>query len=201
MISLIKTYVPSLDALHFSSDGPVTQYKNKSNFYLFKYYCNALGLKKASWNFTTPGHGKSHADGVGGTVKGLCDRAVGQGRDVMNVNDIVQVVQDAKSKITMFIIVEDDIKHNGTLLPKEIKALPQSNKVFQVIWNRNKPETLFLNSLSCTSGFSSPPCQHYALRPNHYTFPSFDIMPENPLESVSPLRENLQNPDNFSKDD
>ena len=65
--------------MHFQSDGPSTQYRNKTNFFLFAYHCNLLQLHHASWNFSTAGHGKSFADGTGGTVKVLCDRAVAYG--------------------------------------------------------------------------------------------------------------------------
>lgn len=147
-----------------------------------------LGLKSASWNFTTPGHGKSHADGVGGTVKSLCDRAVGQGRDVMNVNDIIKVVEDTKSKVTMFLVTEDDIKLNDTLLPKDLKAVPNSKSIFQMIWNNKKPETVFLNSLSCKDCLSSPPCTHFPLSPNQYTFPD---LTQDALNIPTPPKINL----------
>lgn len=57
VLDFIKVIMPDLKVIHFQSDGPSTQYKNKSNFYLFNYYCNKLGLQNATWNFTTPGHG------------------------------------------------------------------------------------------------------------------------------------------------
>ncbi|KAI8119067.1 non-muscle, Myosin heavy chain [Lucilia cuprina] len=53
-----------------------------------RYYSGLIYLQKATWNFSTAGHGKSCADGTGGTVKGLCDRAVMFGKDVISVHDI-----------------------------------------------------------------------------------------------------------------
>ena len=88
----IKTLIPNLRSIDFTSEGPTTQYKNKTNFFLFKHFCNELGLDRATWNFTTAGHGKSHADGAGGKIEGLCDRAVGQGRDVLSSEDIIREV-------------------------------------------------------------------------------------------------------------
>ncbi|KYN11119.1 hypothetical protein ALC57_16736 [Trachymyrmex cornetzi] len=75
----IRKLVPRVTTIHYQSDGPTTQYRNKSNFWLFKTHNELLNLSYATWNFTTPGHGKSVADGIGGSVKGLCNRAVCQG--------------------------------------------------------------------------------------------------------------------------
>ncbi|KAJ8670906.1 hypothetical protein QAD02_002165 [Eretmocerus hayati] len=76
VITLIRDYVPDVDEFHFQSDGPTTQYRNKSNFYFFHEFYRSSKLKFATWNLTAPGHGKSTADGVDGTVKSMCDRHV-----------------------------------------------------------------------------------------------------------------------------
>lgn len=42
ILDIIKSNVPNLKIMHFTSDGPVTQYRNKSMFYLPHYsfyYC------------------------------------------------------------------------------------------------------------------------------------------------------------------
>ena len=119
VFSLIMKTVPQINALHFQSDGPSTQYKNRTNFGLFQQHCIKLGLESASWNFTTPGHGKSKADGAGGTVKTLCDRAVHAGRDIVSINDIIQVVGKS-SKMHVFHVTEADIKQINKLVEPHI---------------------------------------------------------------------------------
>lgn len=58
-----------LSAIHFFSDGPCTQYRQKGNFYLFMKNMKEKKIKQATWNFSESGHGKGAPDGVGGAVK------------------------------------------------------------------------------------------------------------------------------------
>jgi hypothetical protein len=58
-----------IDTIHFFSDGPVTQYRQKANFYLFARKMLDRKILKASWNFFESGHGKGAPDGVGGAIK------------------------------------------------------------------------------------------------------------------------------------
>ena len=51
---------PNVKILHFFSDGPTTQYRQKGNFYLFSTVIFKRGFKLASWNFHEAGHGKGY---------------------------------------------------------------------------------------------------------------------------------------------
>ena len=160
----IKTIVPNVDTFHFQSDGPTTQYKNKSNFQLFRYHCEKLGLRKASWNYTAPGHGKSSADAIGGTTKRMCDQAVASGEDILSVEDVIRAVnKSVDRKINIFPITLNEIEMIDNLIDTEIKSAPYSQKIFQIIWNQNNSNMLFLNFLSCSKCFDSPPCKHFSL--------------------------------------
>ena len=44
--------------LHFYSDRPTTQYRNKQNFYLLSTVIHQMGFDSATWNFFESGHGK-----------------------------------------------------------------------------------------------------------------------------------------------
>ena len=57
VIKKIKQEVPDFQTLHIQSDGPTAQYKNKTNFFFFQYFCQQFELKNASWNYTAAGHG------------------------------------------------------------------------------------------------------------------------------------------------
>lgn len=59
---------PEVDNIHFFSDGPSTQYRQKKKKFLFN-KCIAddnNNLKFGSWSFFEAGHGKGAADGIGG---------------------------------------------------------------------------------------------------------------------------------------
>ena len=105
IFDLIKKTVPvAVKTIHLQIDGPTTQYRNKTNFYLFQYHCEKLELDNATYNFTTSGHGKSEADGSGGSAKSLCNRAVLRGKDVISKEDVVSVISGADSKLKIFPI-------------------------------------------------------------------------------------------------
>lgn len=94
---LIKKTVPGARILHVQSDGPSSQYKNKTNFWLFEQHCKKMGLHIATWNFTCPGHGKSIADGIGAAVKTLCNGVVERRGDVISAKSMVDIVNSSKN--------------------------------------------------------------------------------------------------------
>lgn len=175
IFELMRTKVSNIKMLHIKSDGPSTQYKNKTNFYLFQHFCGELKLEHATWNFSTPGHGKSCADGTGGTVKRQCDRAVAHGKDVISAADIIQTIKSQKdSKVEMFLISADDIKSIDPLIPQNLVPVPKTKSIYQIIWLKKQPRTLFLGYLSCRECILSPPCKHFSLNPSSYVFTSVD---------------------------
>lgn len=68
LIDDIKLHHPSVDTLHFYSDGPTTQYRQKGNFYKFSTVVHTKGFSNATWNFSEAGHGKGTPDGVGAAL-------------------------------------------------------------------------------------------------------------------------------------
>ena len=61
---------PRPTTLHVMSDGPVTQYRNKNNFYLLSTIPFLSGFKQVTWNFSEKSHGKVHQMGLGVLSKG-----------------------------------------------------------------------------------------------------------------------------------
>ncbi|KAJ8666413.1 hypothetical protein QAD02_008075 [Eretmocerus hayati] len=166
VLGLIKEEVPEVDITDYQSDGPTTQYKNKTNFQLFRKSCANLKLRRGSWNFTAPKQGKSSADGVGGTVKRLCDSAVFKGRDVMFVDDIINAVQASSGgKTSIFKITTDDITAMSKTIDPEIESAPHSQKILQLLRTNGTPDILHLNRLSCSEYKKIPSYTHFALTP------------------------------------
>ena len=69
----------TLDTIHYWTDSPSSQYRNKS---IFDYVANHEEIHgvKAIWNYFETGHGKGPCDGLGGTCKRLADQAVRSGK-------------------------------------------------------------------------------------------------------------------------
>lgn len=72
----VKTHYPSVNVVHFFSDGPCTQYRQKGNFYMFSTELFKQGFQKGTWSFFEAGHGKGAPDGVGGVLKRTADRLI-----------------------------------------------------------------------------------------------------------------------------
>ncbi|XP_068624011.1 uncharacterized protein [Battus philenor] len=86
----IKQQNPNIHKIHILSDGPVNQYKNKFIFHIVSHHINDLcpGTTFFSWNYSEPGHGKGAPDGVGGTLKRSADKAVAEGKDIVDLNSL-----------------------------------------------------------------------------------------------------------------
>lgn len=76
IVNEVKASHPSIEVVHFFSDGPTTQYRQKGNFYLFTTELVNRGFKRGTWNFFEASHGKGDPDGVGGLLKWTADRLV-----------------------------------------------------------------------------------------------------------------------------
>lgn len=61
---------PQIETIHFISDGPLTQYRNKVNFYLLSSVPFLFGFVHITWNYSEKYHGQGASDGVGASVKG-----------------------------------------------------------------------------------------------------------------------------------
>ncbi|CAH0397048.1 unnamed protein product [Chilo suppressalis] len=83
LINRIRQLSPNLKNLHILSDGPSTQYRNKSMFHLIATYLSkVLSVNSITWHYSERGHGKGAPDGVGGCIKRICDSCVARGQDV-----------------------------------------------------------------------------------------------------------------------
>ena len=108
IISEIKEIVPDLKMVHYWTDSPSSQYRNKSAFYVISDHENIFGVP-AIWNYFESGHGKGPCDGVGGTSKRIADMAIKQGKIIIqDASDYFQKVQLLhKSAVYRFVSAEE----------------------------------------------------------------------------------------------
>ena len=74
VVDSLKDVSPSLNHIHYCSDGAASQYKNYKNFTNLLHHYTDFSVT-ADWNFFATSNGKSPCDGIGGTVKWLVTRA------------------------------------------------------------------------------------------------------------------------------
>lgn len=122
--------------LHFVSDSPSGQYRNKTMFYFLANHLLKIcpGIISFTWNYLEAGHGKGAADGIGAVCKRTADRMVREGKDVGSLNDLDFYLKANVKGVTFFVISEKDIDNVSKMIsPKDIHLLKGTMKVHQVL--------------------------------------------------------------------
>lgn len=128
---LSQSTEPFPKVVHFVSDGPTTQYRNKYNFFLFSTRIFDKGFKRGTWNFTEAGHGKGPADGIGAVVKRTADKMVHTNRaDITCANDLMNALK--ATNIQTYIVTDKDITNIEKLIPEGVQTVSQTMKIHQV---------------------------------------------------------------------
>lgn len=84
LIPLIKSEYPDLTYVHYLTDSPTSQCRNKSIFEFLTRH-ESLFRVGARWDYLESGHGKGPYNGLGGSVKRSADMAVKQGKVIIQM--------------------------------------------------------------------------------------------------------------------
>ena len=97
VIAIITKIVPEINALdeevshiHYVTDRPTSQYRNKIMFLIAKQHTQLFGFP-ALWQYLEAGHGKGPCDGVGDCAKRMADVAVKSGQYVIQDAAVLQM--------------------------------------------------------------------------------------------------------------
>lgn len=155
---------PEVQVIHFFSDGPTTQYRQKGNFFLFSKNIFSYGYLAASWNFWEASHGKGAPDGVGGALKRTADKLVKQGLDIPDANAFYRAILQTTT-IKLFLVEPEEVE-KGTL--PNLPALPGTMRLHQLI--TTQPGSLTYRDVSC---FCASPerLQCDCFSPKEFAFP------------------------------
>lgn len=121
-----------ITVVRFFSDGPTTQYRNRSNIYLFSSLLFDMGFDGATWNYFEAGHGKGAADGIGGVVKRTADDLVAKGKDIPDAHTLHRSLLDVNLTTKLHFIEENQITEMAAKTPTNIPAVRGIMKVHQV---------------------------------------------------------------------
>lgn len=121
--------------IHFISDGPTTQYRNKLIFYLLANKIFDFGFSSATWSFLEAGHGKGAADVIGAVIKRSADRFVYEGGDVIGTDDLISALESKGTSVKLVKIKEDQVKYIEDGLPTTIKPITKTMQIHQVFTN------------------------------------------------------------------
>jgi len=118
-----KSDFSHVQVVHFYSDGPTTQYRQKKNFF-FSTILFDLGFRLGTWNFFEASHGKGAADGVGAVLKRSADCLVRQGTDMSNANIVFDKLSGMTSVKLFFVQCEDVDRANEKYKMLELHTVP-----------------------------------------------------------------------------
>ncbi|KAL7857118.1 hypothetical protein SRHO_G00160170 [Serrasalmus rhombeus] len=147
VLDYLHTQHPQVSVLHFLSDGPCTQYKQRGNFFLFTTELDKRGFKAGSWNFFEASHGKGAPDGVGGALKRTADMMVAKGRDIPDALELYNALTETNTTVKLFFVKSEDVEEATQKMPKLIPAVPGTMRIHQVI--TLAPGELISRDLSC----------------------------------------------------
>ena len=113
----------SITTVHFMSDGPLTQYRNRKNVYLMCTLCFLRCIKELTWNFSEKAHGKGAPDGVSGSIKRIADAFVLQGGDIQRPEELYSFLTKANSSVKFHWVSEADIARVDEAVPGRLPVV------------------------------------------------------------------------------
>ena len=158
-----KDILYNIKKLYFLNDGPTTQYRNKTMFYLISQYLPSRFPKicQIIYNFSESGHGKSAADGIGGSLKRMADEAVRYGTDIPNYDTLLDVLKTKSKNIFVSSVSIEAIELIDTFIPNNLKVFVGTKKTHQYTWIRSNPSIIRFNTLSCDKCDVNEKCNHF----------------------------------------
>ncbi|CAK1593400.1 unnamed protein product [Parnassius mnemosyne] len=119
--------------IHFFSDGPLTQYRQKKNFYLFNKIIGESIFDYGTRSFFEAAYGKGLADGVGGAVKRKLDQLVAYKHDIPSAEAAYDLLKKQETEVKIFYVPEKDITAIQKTIPDNLIPLTGTIQVHQII--------------------------------------------------------------------
>lgn len=146
VLDLIKSKLQGTPSVHFWSDGPTSQYRNKTAFFFFS-CIQSSGFGPCTWNFFESNHGKGPADAIGGIVKRTADTAINTGCQIKDAEGLCRELSK-RTKVKLFVISTEDIERmQQKLVGVRPKVIPGTMKLHQL--QNLEQSSLSVRILSC----------------------------------------------------
>ena len=150
LIPLLKEIVPNLKMVHYWTDSPTSQYRNKTILKTISCH-DEYFVCSASWNYMESDHGKGPCDPIGGVAKRKADQAVKNGRFIIQdaIDFFEWAKQDSSSVKFSYLSIEDyEISEKFLKATCEnlqtVKGTMKVHGVFSL-----KPNTICVRDTSC----------------------------------------------------
>ena len=149
VMPLLKEECPNLVRIHYLTDSPTSQYRNKTIFQVLCDHEEDFGIA-ARWNYLEVGHGKGPCDGLGASVKRSADMAVKQEKcSIQDASDFISWAENGESKVKYIHYDEMDIEHAQEILNKKKHPLAVTGTMkLHAVVPINK-RTIAIREVSC----------------------------------------------------
>ena len=118
IVKHVKTDNNNVKAIHFWTDSPTSQYRNKTIFDFVSRMDTQYGIK-GSWHYFESGHGKGPCDGVGGTTKRNADNAIKQQKaTIQDADDFFRWASASASQIKFQMITQEEFNTSKEVVEK-----------------------------------------------------------------------------------
>ncbi|CAH0726839.1 unnamed protein product, partial [Brenthis ino] len=158
IIERLKDFTTDIDTIHFLTDSPSSQYRNRKIFFIISQLQQQFpNLNNVTWNYLESGHGKGAPDGIGAVIKRTADACVRFGQDVGTLEDFWNVIKAKMKNIEIHIITKKDIEDRK--IPQNVNIFKGTMSVHQVLWSSNNLRMTF-RKLSCFFCQNGIECSH-----------------------------------------
>ena len=148
----IREQFPHITTIHFVSDGPTAQYKQRNNFYMCSTITTDKGFQVSTWNLTAAGHGKGAPDGVGGALKRLVDRYIAKGNDISEPRELFKALLDMGTSVMLYYVDSDAVSElQKQVTQYKLPTLTGTMKMHQCVMNSLTVRSVAFRELSCLS--------------------------------------------------
>lgn len=133
LINDLRGFMPALKRIHFISDSPSSQYRNKSIVSLIAQFPRIFSVT-ATWTWLEAGHGKGPCDGIGGAMKTQADNMVKAGLIIRNAMEFATCMKASATNIHILYVDGSDISQAKDTMEKwNIKPLPGLMKKHAIV--------------------------------------------------------------------
>ena len=136
---------PNVQIVHYITDSPASQYRNKSILKLVAQHAKLFPGIYATWDYLEAGHGKGPCDGIGGSIKKRAEIAVKKGTIITSGSEFVTWANTEYSVVKLFLAKEGEVKSAERSLKNAtyVKGIANAHSV------RSGDVNLFLRETSC----------------------------------------------------
>jgi hypothetical protein len=155
LVPYVKSIYSRLTDIHYLTDSPTSQYRNKTIFLILTLHKEEFGVS-ARWNYLEAGHGKGPCDGLGASVKRGANNAVIQNKAVIqDAEDFYSYTQSeaCKSKVDYCYVSKQDVQKAKNDLDQygDLKRVVGTMKMHAVCPMGVDERVVLTKELSCYS--------------------------------------------------